>query len=109
MGERLSVKFIDHGCSIPTALQAEDPGTVTVIFIDVYEFHTLVSTLDPTRLVELLDTLFLYLDQKCQLPQFSTIVKIETVFETYLCCAGIKPGTGIRSADFAADAIVALK
>eukprot|EP01054_Gregarina_sp_Poly1_P000917 Gregarina_sp_Poly_1__916@NODE_121_length_13560_cov_302_880679_g108_i0_p1_GENE_NODE_121_length_13560_cov_302_880679_g108_i0NODE_121_length_13560_cov_302_880679_g108_i0_p1_ORF_typecomplete_len3331_score470_09Guanylate_cyc/PF00211_20/2_4e42Guanylate_cyc/PF00211_20/6_1e38Hydrolase/PF00702_26/0_19Hydrolase/PF00702_26/1e11E1E2_ATPase/PF00122_20/5_3e14E1E2_ATPase/PF00122_20/8_4e03E1E2_ATPase/PF00122_20/7_5e03E1E2_ATPase/PF00122_20/8_6e03PhoLip_ATPase_C/PF16212_5/1_6e08PhoLip_ATPase_C/PF16212_5/1_8e04HA len=90
---------------IPENLKAENPGIVTVIFCDVFQFQNLVSTLEATRLVELLDNLFLFYD-KCA-DQFK-VTKIETVFETYLSCAGIQPGSDKQSDDPQRDAFDAI-
>lgn len=38
--------------SIPSTLEAEDRGTVSVVFCDVYEFQQVVASIEPTRLVE---------------------------------------------------------
>lgn len=90
---------------IPVDLRAEDRGTVTVLFCDVYEFQNLVSSVEPTRLVEVLDSLFLCFD-KCA-EQFGC-TKIETVFETYLCAAGLRPGEEGGSENPVKDAFDAL-
>jgi class 3 adenylate cyclase len=71
---------------IPLELQAQSWTTITIIFCDVYDFQTIVRLLEPTRLVELLDSLFLCFD-KCG-EQFHC-TKIETVFETYLSASGL--------------------
>lgn len=81
---------------IPVDLKAEDRGTVTVVFCDVYDFQNIVRTVEPTRLVEVLDSLFLCFD-KCA-EQFGC-TKVETVFETYLSAAGLRPGQDVASAD----------
>lgn len=87
---------------IPEGLNADTPGVVTVIFCDVYEFQKVVSSMEPTKLVELLDNLFLFFD-KCA-EQFQ-ITKIETVFETYLSCAGFSTGSPPEPVQSALDAI----
>ncbi|XP_053992923.1 guanylate cyclase alpha-like isoform X2 [Hylaeus volcanicus] len=71
---------------LPLELQAQSWTTITIIFCDVYDFQTIVRLLEPTRLVELLDSLFLCFD-KCG-EQFHC-TKIETVFETYLSASGL--------------------
>ncbi|SBT71478.1 guanylyl cyclase, putative [Plasmodium malariae] len=71
---------------IPISLKAEDIDTVTVIFCDIYDFQNIVANIEPTRLVEVLDRLFLCFD-KCT-EQFNC-TKIETVFETYLAACGL--------------------
>ncbi|CDU17892.1 guanylyl cyclase [Plasmodium yoelii] len=71
---------------IPISLKAEDIETVTIIFCDIYEFQNIVATIEPTRLVEMLDRLFLCFD-KCT--EHFNCTKIETVFETYLAACGL--------------------
>ncbi|CBZ50397.1 putative adenylate and guanylate cyclase catalytic domain-containing protein [Neospora caninum Liverpool] len=90
---------------IPTSLKAEDRGTVSVIFCDVYEFQHVVASIEPTRLVEVLDSLFLCFDRSAE--QFGC-TKIETVFETYLAAAGLQPGREPSSASYQQDACDAL-
>ncbi|KAL8440448.1 hypothetical protein Efla_005590 [Eimeria flavescens] len=86
---------------IPTSLEAEDRGTVSVVFCDVYEFQQVVASIEPTRLVEVLDSLFLCFDKSAE--QFGC-TKIETVFETYLAAAGLQPGKGGESDTSQTDA-----
>ncbi|KFG53007.1 guanylyl cyclase, partial [Toxoplasma gondii FOU] len=90
---------------IPTSLKAEDRGTVSVIFCDVYEFQHVVASIEPTRLVEVLDSLFLCFDRSAE--QFGC-TKIETVFETYLAAAGLQPGREASPASYQQDACDAL-
>ncbi|PHJ22597.1 guanylyl cyclase, partial [Cystoisospora suis] len=90
---------------IPTSLKAEDRGTVSVIFCDVYEFQQVVASIEPTRLVEVLDSLFLCFDRSAE--QFGC-TKIETVFETYLAAAGLQPGKEASPATYKQDACDAL-
>ncbi|OEH77684.1 guanylate cyclase related protein [Cyclospora cayetanensis] len=62
------------------------PLFLSVLFCDVADFHTLVCAFSlPQDLVKLLDALFLCFDKLSE--QFQ-LVKIETVFETYLAAAG---------------------
>ncbi|CDJ64673.1 adenylate and guanylate cyclase catalytic domain-containing protein, putative [Eimeria necatrix] len=86
---------------IPSTLEAEDRGTVSVVFCDVYEFQQVVASIEPTRLVEVLDSLFLCFDKSAE--QFGC-TKIETVFETYLAAAGLQPGKGSESDTSQTDA-----
>ncbi|ANQ08164.1 Adenylate and guanylate cyclase catalytic domain containing protein [Plasmodium coatneyi] len=79
---------------IPISLKAEDIETVTIIFCDIYEFQNIVASIEPTRLVEVLDRLFLCFD-KCT-EQFNC-TKIETVFETYLAACGLVKKEGSES------------
>lgn len=66
---------------------AEDQGTVTVVFIDIYDFDRICSEYEPSDLTELLDELFRKLDQLCDV---HGVTKIETVGKTYMACAGLK-------------------
>ncbi|CAA9988409.1 guanylyl cyclase, putative [Plasmodium knowlesi strain H] len=79
---------------IPISLKAEDIETVTIIFCDIYDFQNIVASIEPTRLVEVLDRLFLCFD-KCT-EQFNC-TKIETVFETYLAACGLVKKEGTES------------
>ncbi|CRH00257.1 guanylyl cyclase, putative [Plasmodium relictum] len=71
---------------IPVSLKAEEINTVSIIFCDIHDFQNIVASIEPTRLVEVLDRLFLCFD-KCT-EQFNC-TKIETVFETYLAACGL--------------------
>ncbi|CRG96436.1 guanylyl cyclase, putative [Plasmodium gallinaceum] len=71
---------------IPVSLKAEDMNIVSIIFCDIHDFQNIVASIEPTRLVEVLDRLFLCFD-KCT-EQFNC-TKIETVFETYLAACGL--------------------
>ncbi|CDI75902.1 Guanylyl cyclase, related [Eimeria praecox] len=63
------------------------PLFLSVLFCDVADFHNLVCAFSlPQDLVKLLDALFLCFDKLSE--QFQ-LVKIETVFETYLAAAGL--------------------
>eukprot|EP00923_Selenidium_pygospionis_P038561 GHVN01067189.1.p1 GENE.GHVN01067189.1~~GHVN01067189.1.p1 ORF type:complete len:3341 (+),score=384.02 GHVN01067189.1:158-10180(+) len=72
---------------IPSDIGAEQSDVVTVIFCDIFDFQNVVASVDATRLVEVLDTLFLCFDRVAD--QFG-ITKVETVFETYLSAAGLQ-------------------
>eukprot|EP01053_Blabericola_migrator_P001475 Blabericola_migrator_1__1474@NODE_138_length_13121_cov_86_467826_g120_i0_p1_GENE_NODE_138_length_13121_cov_86_467826_g120_i0NODE_138_length_13121_cov_86_467826_g120_i0_p1_ORF_typecomplete_len3179_score561_38Guanylate_cyc/PF00211_20/1e43Guanylate_cyc/PF00211_20/4_8e38E1E2_ATPase/PF00122_20/1e21E1E2_ATPase/PF00122_20/1_8e04Hydrolase/PF00702_26/9Hydrolase/PF00702_26/7_2e17PhoLip_ATPase_C/PF16212_5/1_8e04PhoLip_ATPase_C/PF16212_5/5_1e10PhoLip_ATPase_C/PF16212_5/1_1e04PhoLip_ATPase_C/PF16212_5/3_6e03 len=92
---------------VPVGLKAEDRGTVSVLFCDVYDFQNLVASVAPTHLVKVLDSLFLCFD-KCS--ERFRCAKIETVFETYLAAAGIRLDGSDRDerrppSDFAFDAL----
>ncbi|SJK86205.1 Probable phospholipid-transporting ATPase DRS2 [Babesia microti strain RI] len=71
---------------VTMGLAAEERDAVTVLFCDVYRFQNWVAILEPTKLVELLDVLFLAFDKCAQ--EFGC-TKIETVFESYLAAAGL--------------------
>ncbi|PFH32645.1 hypothetical protein BESB_012570 [Besnoitia besnoiti] len=101
--QMINSELNDEG--IPTSLKAEDRGTVSVIFCDVYEFQQVVASIEPTRLVEVLDSLFLCFDRSAE--QFGC-TKIETVFETYLAAAGLQPGKEASPASSQQDACDAL-
>ena len=66
---------------------AEDKGTVSVIFCDIYEFDKIMDTYTPKELTYLLNDIFGRIDLICD--NFG-ITKIETVGKTYLACAGLK-------------------
>jgi len=64
---------------------ARDAGTTTVVFCDIFEFEQFVRTMDPSQLVTMMDGLFNRFDRVMK--KFG-LVKVETVFETYLFAAG---------------------
>ncbi|KAH8584993.1 P-type ATpase fused to two adenyl cyclase domains and 21 transmembrane regions [Cryptosporidium sp. chipmunk genotype I] len=66
----------------------EDRGTVSILFCDIYDFHSIVAVLQPKKLISLLDHFFLTLD--CLIDSYSC-TKIETVFETYLVASCLDP------------------
>lgn len=84
VSKMINAKLNENG--IPIGFEAERHENVTVIFADVYNFQELISTIEPHRLVEILDTLFLSFD-RCS-KEFNAI-KIETVSETYLTSMGL--------------------
>ncbi|KAK1444216.1 putative phospholipid-transporting ATPase [Babesia gibsoni] len=87
---------------IPIDFEAEEHACVSVLFCDVYQFQNLVATVEPTILVELLDSLFLAFDRCAE--QFGA-TKIETVFETYLAALGLARGNIPCPYESAASAI----
>ncbi|GBE62695.1 guanylyl cyclase [Babesia ovata] len=87
---------------IPIGFEAEEHAVVSVLFCDVYNFQNLVATVEPTTLVELLDSLFLAFDRCAE--QFGA-TKIETVFETYLAACGLSRGIAPCPYESAANAI----
>ncbi|POM82488.1 Adenylate and Guanylate cyclase catalytic domain protein [Cryptosporidium meleagridis] len=66
----------------------EDRGTVSILFCDIYDFHSIVALLQPKKLISLLDCFFLTLD--CLIDSYNC-TKIETVFETYLVASCLDP------------------
>ena len=66
---------------------AEEQGTVTIMFCDIYNFDNICATHDPKELTELLDGFFYLLDGLCDQHGVS---KIETVNKTYMACGGLK-------------------
>jgi phospholipid-translocating P-type ATPase (flippase) len=66
---------------------AEDQGTVTIVFCDIYDFERICAEYDPTELTDFLDELFRKLDALCDV---HGVTKIETVGKTYMACAGLR-------------------
>ncbi|CAG9315347.1 unnamed protein product [Blepharisma stoltei] len=66
---------------------AEDQGTVTVLFCDIYDFDRICKEYSPIELTTFLDALFQRFDQLCDVVG---VTKIETVNKTYMACAGLK-------------------
>ncbi|CEM36626.1 unnamed protein product [Vitrella brassicaformis CCMP3155] len=87
---------------------SEDPGTVSVIFCDIYAFHELVASMEPTKLVKMLDTVFKAFDRAAERYNCQ---KIETVAETYLAASGLHPGapTPATPPDPSNDALTAIR
>ncbi|EUD68693.1 guanylate cyclase, other [Plasmodium inui San Antonio 1] len=74
------------GIMVGKNISGEDRGIISVIFCDIDDFQSMVSTLEPHALVETLDNLYLYFD-KCI--KYFNCIKIETVFESYLAASGL--------------------
>ncbi|SCM24164.1 guanylyl cyclase beta [Plasmodium berghei] len=74
------------GIMVGKNISGEDRGIISVIFCDIDDFQTMVSTLEPHTLVQTLDNLYLYFD-KCI--KYFNCIKIETVFESYLAASGL--------------------
>ncbi|OMJ85620.1 hypothetical protein SteCoe_13034 [Stentor coeruleus] len=75
---------------------AEDKGTVSVIFCDMYDFDKIINLYTPQELTNFLDDIFGRIDLICE--NFG-VSKIETVGKTYLACAGLKDSeSGMDSA-----------
>ncbi|GAW81651.1 guanylyl cyclase [Plasmodium gonderi] len=74
------------GIMVGKNVSGEDRGIISVIFCDIDDFQSMVSTLQPHALVETLDNLYLYFD-KCI--KYFNCIKIETVFESYLAASGL--------------------
>ncbi|GAB67180.1 guanylyl cyclase [Plasmodium cynomolgi strain B] len=74
------------GIMVGKNISGEDRGIISVIFCDIDDFQSMVSTLQPHALVETLDKLYLYFD-KCI--KYFNCIKIETVFESYLAASGL--------------------
>ena len=66
---------------------AEDKGTVSVIFCDIYNFDRIIADYSPNELIHFLDDVFSKFDKLCE---SVGVTKIETVGKTYLACAGLK-------------------
>ncbi|CAD2095920.1 guanylyl cyclase beta, putative [Plasmodium vinckei brucechwatti] len=74
------------GIMVGKNISGEDRGIISVIFCDIDDFQTMVSTLEAHTLVQTLDNLYLYFD-KCI--KYFNCIKIETVFESYLAASGL--------------------
>ncbi|OMJ84449.1 hypothetical protein SteCoe_14400 [Stentor coeruleus] len=75
---------------------AEDKGTVSVVFCDMYDFDKIINLYTPQELTYFLDDIFGRIDLLCENLGVS---KIETVGKTYLACAGLKDSeSGMDSA-----------
>ncbi|CAG9318515.1 unnamed protein product [Blepharisma stoltei] len=66
---------------------AEDQGTVTILFCDIYDFDKICKEYSPIELTTFLDEIFQKFDQICDTVG---VAKIETVGKTYMACAGLK-------------------
>ncbi|EKX73567.1 guanylyl cyclase, putative [Theileria equi strain WA] len=90
---------------IPIGFEAESHGAVSILFCDVYNFPDLIANVEPTRLIELLDSLFLAFDRCVE--QFNA-TKIETVSESYLTAFGLDDSCPYTSAANAIDMSLAM-
>jgi magnesium-transporting ATPase (P-type)/class 3 adenylate cyclase len=66
---------------------AEDQGTVSILFCDIYDFDRICDEYSPAELTAFLDDLFRKLDYLCDA---HGVTKIETVNKTYMACAGLR-------------------
>lgn len=66
---------------------AEDQGTVSILFCDIYDFDRICAEYSPKELTDFLDDLFRKFDYLCDA---HGVTKIETVGKTYMACAGLK-------------------
>jgi phospholipid-translocating P-type ATPase (flippase) len=66
---------------------AEDQGTVTIVFCDIYDFDRICAEYSPSELTDFLDDMFRKFDLLCDV---HGVTKIETVGKTYMACAGLK-------------------
>jgi len=66
---------------------AEDQGTVTIVFCDIYDFDRICAEYTPSELTDFLDDLFRKFDKLCDI---HGVTKIETVGKTYMACSGLK-------------------
>uniref|UniRef100_A0A8C9GDW6 Guanylyl cyclase, membrane-like n=1 Tax=Piliocolobus tephrosceles TaxID=591936 RepID=A0A8C9GDW6_9PRIM len=94
------------GIMVGKNMSGEDRGIVSIIFCDVDDFQTMVSTLEPNMLVQTLDNLYLYFD-KCV--KYFNCIKIETVFESYLSASGISEQKNTSIYKIKYDTICAIK
>lgn len=74
---------------------AEDQGTVTIVFCDIYDFDGICADYAPSELTDFLDDLFRKFDKLCDI---HGVTKIETVGKTYMACAGLKDSEADMSA-----------
>ena len=80
-------KFVKERVKQGVRYIAEDQGTVTVLFCDIYNFDQICATHTPKELIDLLDKFFAILDNLCEK---HGVTKIETVNKTYMVCGGLK-------------------
>lgn len=66
---------------------ADDQGEVSIIFIDIADFDTIVQMFTGRELCEWLDNIYNAFDQLCEQ---HGLQKIETVGKTYMACGGLK-------------------
>jgi len=66
---------------------AEDQGTVSILFCDIYDFDRVSAEYSPKELTDFLDNLFRKFDYLCDA---HGVTKIETVGKTYMACAGLR-------------------
>ncbi|TPX73170.1 hypothetical protein CcCBS67573_g05563 [Chytriomyces confervae] len=88
---------IHHGVILPAhiveRIEAGQPVVpeqfecVTVFFTEIYGFKNLVATVDPVKMIHLLDKMYKQFDQI--ISKYSQIFKVESVSHTYLLASGL--------------------
>ncbi|KAJ3256664.1 hypothetical protein HDU77_003012 [Chytriomyces hyalinus] len=88
---------IHHGVILPAhiveRIEAGQPVVpeqfecVTVFFTEIYGFKNLVATVDPVKIIHLLDMMYKQFDQI--ISKYSQIFKVESVSHTYLLASGL--------------------
>lgn len=66
---------------------SDEEGEVTIVFIDIDQFDSIVNSYTGNELLQFLDQVYNAFDQLCD--QFG-LQKIETVGKTYMACGGLK-------------------
>ncbi len=108
IAERLKVRPELMASSIPDVIADRFPE-VTVLFADLVAFSQLASSMDPERLVSLLNEIFTEFDT---LADKRGLEKIKTIGDSYMAAAGLpEPASdhAVRAADMALDMIDALE
>ncbi|KAI8845752.1 adenylate and guanylate cyclase catalytic domain-containing protein [Chytriomyces cf. hyalinus JEL632] len=88
---------IHHGVILPAhiveRIEAGQPVVpeqfkcVTVFFTEIYGFKNLVATIDPVKMIHVLDKMYKQFDQI--ISKFSQIFKVESVSHTYMLASGL--------------------
>jgi class 3 adenylate cyclase len=62
--------------------------TVTILFLVIDDFESIVQAKSPAKLLHFLNETFTKMDAICK---YTNVTKIETVGEEYVCCVGVMP------------------
>ncbi|KAI8831003.1 adenylate and guanylate cyclase catalytic domain-containing protein [Chytriomyces cf. hyalinus JEL632] len=87
--------------------EPEQFEVVTLFFTDIYEFKKLVASVNPVKILELLNILYTKFDSI--IAKYSQLYKVESVSDTYMVAAGLSLSKGSSPEEVAECTIQALK
>ncbi|KAJ3408504.1 Retinal guanylyl cyclase 2, partial [Chytriomyces hyalinus] len=87
--------------------EPEQFEVVTLFFTDIYEFKKLVASVNPVKILELLNILYTKFDSI--IAKYSQLYKVESVSDTYMVAAGLSLSKGSTPEEVAECTIQALK
>ncbi|KAJ3378482.1 hypothetical protein HDU80_002838 [Chytriomyces hyalinus] len=87
--------------------EPEQFDCVTLFFTDIYEFKKLVASVNPVKILELLNILYTKFDSI--IAKYPQLYKVESVSDTYMVAAGLSLSKGSSPDEIAECTIQALK